>query len=143
MESMPGTKQTSASKLTTGLSAPGIHGRFEAQVRATPNDLAVVDGIERLTYAELNERANRLAHHLLSNGAGPEVRVGLFLDSLSDRIVAVLGVLKAGGAYVPLEPSMPATRLEVMLDAARVSIVIVDRGAHPPSDANLGNDDQS
>ena len=73
-------------------------------------------------------RANRLAHHLRSQGAGPEVRVGVILDGPLDQIVAVLGVLKAGGAYVPLEPALPRPRLEAMLDAAGVSIVIVDRG---------------
>jgi len=106
-----------------------IHGAFEAQVRATPDGLALVAGEERLTYAELSARANRLAHHLRSRGAGPEVRVGLILDNPIHRIVAVLGVLKAGGAYVPLEPSLPRVRLEGMLEVASVSIVIVDRGA--------------
>ena len=111
------------------LQPPGIHGRFEAQVRSTPNGLAVIADSERLTYAELNERANRVAHHLRARGAGPEVRVGLILDGPLNRIVAVLAVLKAGGAYVPLDPSLPVARLEGMLDAARVSIVILDRGA--------------
>ena len=115
-----------------------IHGAFEAQVRATPDGLALVAGEERLTYAELNARANRLAHHLRSQGVGPEVRVGLIIDDPLNRIVAVLGVLKAGGAYVPLEPSLPRTRLEGMLDAACVSIVIVDRGALEQSAANVG-----
>ena len=107
----------------------GIHGRFEAQVRATPDDLALVAGAESLSYAELNARANRLAHYLRSRITGPEVRVGLILDRPVNQIVAVLGVLKAGGAYVPLEPSLPRVRLESMLDAVRASIVIVDSGA--------------
>jgi amino acid adenylation domain-containing protein len=107
----------------------GIHGAFEAQVRAVPDGLALVAGDERLTYAELNARANRLARHLHSRGVGPEVHVGLILDDPIHRMVAVLGVLKAGGAYVPLEPSLPRMRLEGMLDAACASIVIVDRGA--------------
>ena len=91
--------------------------------------MALVADEDRLTYAELNARANRLAHHLRSHGVGPEVRVGLVLDDPLHRIVAVLGVLKAGGAYVPLEPSLPRPRLEGMLEAAGVSLVIVDRGA--------------
>src|SRR5208283_4284800 len=111
------------------LERPGIHGRFESQVRATPDGLALVADGYRLTYAELNARANRLAHHLRSQGVGPEARVGLVLDDPLNRMVAVLGVLKAGGAYVPLEPSLPRPRLEGMLDAAGVSIVIVDREA--------------
>jgi amino acid adenylation domain-containing protein len=77
----------------------------------------------------LNARSNRLASYLRSRGAGPEVRVGLILDNPIHRIVAVLGVLKAGGAYVPLEPSLPKVRLEGMLAAGCVSIVVVDRGA--------------
>ena len=106
----------------------GIHGLFEAQVQATPNRIALVAGTERLTYEELNKRANRLAHFLSLQGVGPEFRVGLFLEQPLNRIVAVLGVLKAGAAYVPLEPSSPRERLDRMLDAARVSVVIVERG---------------
>jgi amino acid adenylation domain-containing protein len=104
-----------------------IHGAFEAQVHATPDAVALVAGEQRLSYAELNARANRLAHHLRGRGVGPEVRVGLMLDEPLNQIAAVLGVLKAGGAYVPLEPSLPGTRLEGMLDAAGVSLVVVDR----------------
>ena len=111
------------------LERPGIHGLFESQVCATPDRLALVADEYRLTYAELNARANRLAHHLRSYGVGPEVRVGLVLNDPLHRIVAVLGVLKAGGAYVPLEPSLPRPRLEGMLEAAGVSLVIVDRSA--------------
>jgi amino acid adenylation domain-containing protein len=111
-----------------------IHGAFEAQVRATPHAPALVADEERLTYAELNVRANRLAHELRARGIGPEDRVGLVLDGPGNRMVAVLGVLKAGGAYVPLEPSLPRERTEAMLDAARVSLVIVDGGVlgRPP-----------
>jgi amino acid adenylation domain-containing protein len=107
---------------------PGIHGRFEAQAAASPEASALVSGQERLTYAELNVRANRLARYLRARGVGPEVRVGLILDDPIHRLVAVLGVLKAGGAYVPLEPSMPGARLEDMLDVARVAIAIVEQG---------------
>ncbi len=106
-----------------------IHGAFEAQVFATPNALALVAGHERLTYADLNARANRLAHHLRAQGAGPEARVGLLVDDPLSQIVAVLGVLKAGGAYVPLETSLPRTRLKGMLDVAGVSFLIADGAA--------------
>ena len=106
-----------------------IHGAFEAQVFATPGALALVAGHERLTYADLNARANRLAHHLRAQGAGPEARVGLLIDDPLSQIVAVLGVLKAGGAYVPLETSLPRTRLKGMLDVAGVSFLIADGGA--------------
>ena len=106
---------------------PSIHGRFEDQARLTPHVTALIAGRETLSYAELNARANRLAHHLRSRGVGPEVRVALVLDDPIHRLVAVLGVLKAGGAYVPLEPAMPRERLGDMLDAARVPIAIVER----------------
>ncbi len=112
------------------LELPSIHGRFEARARATPHAPALIAGGTTLSYAELNARANRLAHHLRSRGVGPEVRVALVLDDPIHRIVAVLGVLKAGGAYVPLEPSMPRARLSEMLEAAGVPIVIVERGTH-------------
>ncbi len=103
-----------------------IHGAFEAQVLATPGALALVAGHERLTYADLNVRANRLAHHLRAHGAGPEARVGISINDFLSQIVAVLGVLKAGAAYVPLETSLPRTRLHGMLDNAGVSFLIAD-----------------
>jgi amino acid adenylation domain-containing protein len=118
----------------------GIHSAFETQAHATPDALALVAGEERLSYAELNTRANRLAHYLLSKGAGPEVRVGLVLDGALERIVAVLGVLKAGAAFVPLDPIAPPARLEGMFDLAGVSMVLADRGALgrvPPTRATL------
>ena len=106
----------------------GIQGCFESQVKATPDRLALIADAERLTYAELNARANQLARHLRSRGARPDARVGLVLDSPINRIVAVLGVLKAGAAYVPIDPTLPLTRQEGMLDTASASIVIVDGG---------------
>ena len=75
-------------------------------------------------------------------GVGPEVRVGLIVDDPLNQIVAVLGVLKAGGAYVPLEPSLPQTRLDGMLDAARVSDRDRRRRVTRPSAADVGNDDR-
>jgi amino acid adenylation domain-containing protein len=105
----------------------GIHGRFEDQVRSAPDRLALIAGAQALTYAQLNERANRLAHYLRSRGARPDTLIGLALHSPIDRIVAVLGVLKAGAAYVPFDPSLPRARLEAMLEAAYISIMIVGR----------------
>ncbi len=110
------------------LASSGIHGRLETQVKATPDRLALVSDALRLTYAELNARANQLARHLRSKGARPDARVGLVLDSPINRIVALLGVLKAGAAYVPIDPSLPLTRKEGMLDAASASTVVVDGG---------------
>jgi amino acid adenylation domain-containing protein len=108
----------------------GIHGRFEAQVRATPDAVALISGdrSSTLTYAGLNARANQLAHYLRSWGVRPEVRVGLLLDDPINRIVAVIGVLKAGGAYVPLDPSLPEARLQEMMALADVRILAVERG---------------
>jgi amino acid adenylation domain-containing protein len=108
------------------VTSPGIHRLFESQVRATPDRVAMVAGTEKLSYAELNARANRLARHLRLQGALADSRVGIVLESPIDRIVSILGVLKAGAAYVPIDPSLPPARLEGMLDAAGVSILISD-----------------
>ncbi len=100
-----------------------IHGLFEAQADRTPHAPAVIprDG-EPLTYAELETRANRLAHHLAALGVVPDDRVGLCLERGPEMMAAVLGILKAGAAYVPLDPAYPAERLAYMLEnsAARV-----------------------
>ncbi|MFL5385320.1 MAG: condensation domain-containing protein, partial [Longimicrobiaceae bacterium] len=84
-----------------------IHERFEAQAEHTPVAVAVVFEDAALTYRELNERANRLAHHLRRRGVGPEVRVGICLERGVEMVVSIVAVLKAGGAYVPLDPSYP------------------------------------
>ncbi|MCP4660259.1 MAG: amino acid adenylation domain-containing protein, partial [bacterium] len=99
---------------------------FAAQARRAPDAVAVilVHSDRTLTYAELNRRANQLAHHLRRLGVGPEVRVGLCLERSPEMIVALLGILKAGGAYVPLEPSYPAERLAQILDDAGVAVLV-------------------
>ena len=97
---------------------------FERQAEQTPDATVAAFGTQRLTYRELNERANQLAHYLTSRGIGPEVRVGICLDRSLDLLVALLGVLKAGGAYVPLDPSYPADRLAYMLEDAAVPVLI-------------------
>ena len=101
-----------------------IHELFESQVSRTPKAVAVVFEGEQLTYAELNGRANQLAHHLRTRGVGPEVRVALCLERSLELVVAILGVLKAGGAYVPLDPSYPASRLAFMLADAGVRVLL-------------------
>src|SRR6266851_6608606 len=88
-----------------------IHELFQAQVERTPEAEAVVYEGERLSYRELNQRANRLGHHLRRKGVGAEVRVGLCMERSEEMLVAVLGVSKAGGAYVPLDPGNPEERL--------------------------------
>ncbi len=107
-----------------------LHGLFDAQARERPDAEALAWGDERLTYAELDARANQLAHHLRRRGVGPEVRVGLMLERAPEMVVAVLAVLKSGGAYVPLDPGYPRERLAYMLADSRVPVLLTqDRWA--------------
>jgi amino acid adenylation domain-containing protein len=108
-----------------------VHQLFEAQAAATPDSTALVFGEESLTYAELNRRANRLAHHLLSLGVGADAPVGLCLERSAGMVVAVLAVLKAGGAYLPLDPALPRERLAFMLEDARARLAVTDRASAP------------
>ena len=101
-----------------------IHSLFEAQAERTPEASAVVFGNQRLTYEELNRRANRLAHHLQNLGVGPEVLVGICVERSVEMLVGLLGTLKAGGAYVPLDPASPRERLSFMLEDARVAVLL-------------------
>lgn len=117
-----------------------IHELFEEQVARTPEQVAVVVQEEKVSYRELNERANQLAHHLRSLGVGPETRVGILLERSVGMVVALLGVLKAGGAYVPLDPEYPAERLRFMLEDAQVAVLITQQrlaATLPPSSAPL------
>ncbi|HEV2736184.1 MAG TPA: condensation domain-containing protein, partial [Longimicrobiaceae bacterium] len=103
----------------TGAAVPGdacVHELFEAQVERTPDAVALVRGERSLTYAELNARANRLAHHLRSLGVGPDARVAVCVERSAEMVVALLAVMKSGAAYVPLDPSYPADRLRYVLD---------------------------
>ncbi|MDB4951422.1 MAG: putative non ribosomal peptide synthetase protein, partial [Gemmatimonadetes bacterium] len=105
-----------------------VHELFERQVERTPRATALVaEGRAPLTYAELNARANRLAHHLHALGVGPDVRVGLCVERSPEMVVGVLAVLKAGGAYVPLDPEYPAERLEYMLADAAPAVLLTQR----------------
>ena len=97
---------------------------FEAQVAQTPDATALVFEEQSLSYAELDARANRLAHHLIGRGAGPETIVGLCLERSPEMVVALLAILKAGAAYLPLDPDYPAERLAFMLDDARPLCVL-------------------
>lgn len=100
---------------------------FEQQVVRTPDNVAVVDEVEQLTYQELNNRANQLAHLLRQCGVGPESLVGVCLERSAGMVVALLAVLKAGGAYVPLDPQYPSERLSFMLDDSELRIVITQQ----------------
>ncbi len=99
---------------------------FEEQVERTPHAAAVVFGDEPITYAELNSRANQLAHYLRQIGVGPETRVGILLKRSMEMPVALLGILKAGGAYVPFDPSYPPERLRYMLEDSDVSVLLTE-----------------
>ncbi|MBW4594262.1 MAG: amino acid adenylation domain-containing protein [Brasilonema angustatum HA4187-MV1] len=101
-----------------------IHQLFEEQVEKTPDAIAVVFEQQELTYRQLNDRANCLAHYLQTLGVGPEVLVGLCVERSLEMVVGLLGILKAGGAYVPLDPSYPIERLSYMLDDAQVAILL-------------------
>lgn len=99
---------------------------FERQVERTPDAIALVCGGERLTYAELNARANRLAHHLRDLGVRPGALVGLMLSRSTDMVVAFLGALKSGAAYLPLDPDYPSERLSFMLRDARAELLLTE-----------------
>jgi amino acid adenylation domain-containing protein len=103
-----------------------IHALFEEWAAATPDAVAVVFGDRGLTYAQLNARANRLAHHLRHLGVGPGTPVGLCLNRSPELIVALLGILKSGGAYVPLDPYYPGERLAFILQDTRAPLTLVD-----------------
>jgi non-ribosomal peptide synthetase component F len=101
-----------------------LHQLFEIQTQRCPEAEAITCEGARLTYRELNTRANHLAHRLRGLGVGPETLVALCLERSLEMVVAVLGILKAGGAYVPLDPASPPERLAFMLTdtAARVAV---------------------
>ena len=101
-----------------------LHEFFEAQVARTPGATALVFGNHSLTYAELNNRANQLAHRLKAMGVGPDVLVGLCVERSVEMIVAMLGILKAGGAYVPLDPAYPAEWLAFVLEDTRMPVLL-------------------
>ncbi|MEW5926736.1 MAG: amino acid adenylation domain-containing protein [Gemmatimonadota bacterium] len=102
-----------------------IHRRFEARARQAPDAVALVCEGASLTYAQLDERADRLARGLRRLGVGPETRVGLCLERSPDTVVAVLGVLKAGGAYVPIDPAYPPERIAYLLEDSGAALVVV------------------
>ena len=104
-----------------------LHQLIEQQVQRSPADVALTDGQRRFSYAELNSRANRLAHWLREQGVDPDSRVGVALERSIELPVALLAVLKAGGAYVPLDPEFPAERLAHMLEDGGVRLLLTQQ----------------
>ena len=101
-----------------------VHELFEIQAERTPEATALVFEGWRLSYRELNQRANRLARHLRALGIGPEATVGICLERSPEAIVGLLGILKAGGAYVPLDPTYPRERLSFIVEDAGARVVL-------------------
>jgi amino acid adenylation domain-containing protein len=107
----------------------GLHHLFEAQARRTPNAVALTCGDARLSYVELNERANRLAHYLRAQGVGAQSLVGVCVERSPGMVVGLLAILKAGGAYVPLDPEYPQERLSFMLADSGAAWVLTQKRA--------------
>ena len=103
-----------------------LHGLFEARVDRDSGALAVVAGDARLTYGELEERANRLANHLRALGVGPDVPVGISLGRGAEMVVGLVAIAKAGGGYVPLDPTYPAERLAFLLGDSAVPVLVTE-----------------
>lgn len=101
-----------------------IHQLFEAQVKKTPDQIAVVFADEKLTYQQLNQKANQLAHYLQKRGVKSETLVGICLERSIDMIISILGILKAGGAYIPCDPAIPTKALVSRLEDIQASFLI-------------------
>jgi amino acid adenylation domain-containing protein len=104
-----------------------LHELFEYRAQKAPESVAVVFGTERLTYGELDGRANQLAHYLRRLGVGPDVLVGLSLERSLEMVVGILGIMKAGGAYLPLDPNYPQERLNFMVQDTRAAVVLTQQ----------------
>ncbi|KAF9995974.1 hypothetical protein BGZ79_010306, partial [Entomortierella chlamydospora] len=117
-----------------------VHQIFELRAQMVPDSSAIIFEDQMLTYAELNESANRLAHQLIEMGVRPDMRVALCVDRSLAMIVGLLAILKAGGAYVPLDPAYPSDRLAYMLaDAAPIILLADNRGKTSLKDADLAS----
>ena len=117
-----------------------LHEQFEQQVATRPDAVAVTLGDAQLTYAQLNERANKVAHHLRGIGVGPDAMVGISTERSFELVVGLLGIAKAGGAYVPMDPAYPQERIAFMLEDSRVPVLLTQKhlaDSIPPSDARV------
>ncbi len=101
-----------------------VHHLFQSQADASPESVALVCGEHTLSYRQLNERANQLAHYLLSIGVGPEIRVAVCMNRSIEMIVALLGVLKSGAAYLPIDPDYPVERIGWLLDDSQSPVIL-------------------
>ena len=104
-----------------------LHGLFSVQAQRSPDSLALTFAGEHLSYAALDQQANRLARVLRERGVGPQVRVGLALERSLEMVVGLLAILKAGGAYVPLDPEYPLQRLQYMIEDSRIGLLLGQR----------------
>lgn len=104
-----------------------IHQLFESQVERTPDAIAIVFEQTYLTYQDLNDRANQVAHYLRTLGVGPEVIVGICLERSLEIVVGLLGILKAGGSYVPLDPAYPQDRLAYMIEDSQLPVLLTQQ----------------
>ena len=104
-----------------------LHHLFAEQVERTPNAVAVVFENQQLTYRELNNRANRLAHHLQDLGVKPDQLVGICIERSLEMVIGLLGILKAGGAYVPLDPAYPIDRLSYMISHSQMRVLVTQQ----------------
>ncbi|MDX3229588.1 non-ribosomal peptide synthetase [Streptomyces sp. ME19-01-6] len=122
-----------AEAASRGVPSPGghVHDLIDEQARRTPEAIALTGATGSLTYRELNQRANALAHRLRAHGAGPEAPLGVVLERSPELVVTLLAVLKAGAAYVPVEPGHPPERLRQMLRGAGVRLLVTEPGLVP------------
>jgi amino acid adenylation domain-containing protein/non-ribosomal peptide synthase protein (TIGR01720 family) len=104
-----------------------LHQLIEAQVEKTPNAVAVIFADQKLTYQELDNRANQIAHYLQKLGVKPEVRVGICVERSLEMLVGLLGILKAGGAYVPIDPEYPQHRQAFMLQDCQTDVLLTQQ----------------
>ncbi|MDZ8257275.1 amino acid adenylation domain-containing protein [Nostoc sp. ChiQUE01b] len=104
-----------------------IHHLFEEQVERTPNNIAITFSDKKLTYRELNARANQMAYYLQRLGVGKEVLVGICVERSLEMIVSILGILKAGGAYIPLDPNYPSERLAFILEDTKTPVLLTQQ----------------
>jgi non-ribosomal peptide synthetase component F len=123
-KTLEGRNAISVATLCGTSSQQCVHELFEAQAARTPDVIALTYEQEMLTYAQLNTRANRIAHWLQEYGVKPDKLVGMCVERSLDAVIALLGILKAGGAYVPLDPAFPGERLAQILEDSQPEVMI-------------------